>query len=108
MRIYFAIVTLAIMAACSKTKVAYDGTVYSKHGYPLPGAKVVVTYKKGDRKKSLAQLSTFTNAQGKFVLHAKLSRNALMETIAVASDSGSYESGLSNRKGISDMKIEVQ
>jgi hypothetical protein len=99
---------LFIFYSCGKDDIAYNGTVYSKRMYPVPGVVVTFQYSKGDKKKSGGLLTATTDADGKFAVHETLKRNTVMEQVYVDCDSGHYDSGLNNRKGISDMKIVLE
>jgi hypothetical protein len=97
-----------ICYSCGKNEIAYDGTVYTKNHYPLPGVDVVFSFSPPGKHKKPGYLITTTDAGGKFLLNETIGKRDVMESVSVTSDSGHYESGLSNRKAISNMEIVLE
>src|SRR3954466_4661813 len=89
---YFGIaLLLLVFSACDK-KVVFQGSVLSKHKFPVSGAKVLLQV--GDMYGSMRNDTDFegiTNEEGDFEIKGEVCRKCFHSQISVWSDSGFVE-----------------
>jgi hypothetical protein len=76
------------LASCA-TKVNADGTVFSKHNFPVEGAVISFQYSVGGKNEIQGDVRTTTGKDGKFAISTTTGkRNCSIDQIIITHDSG--------------------
>jgi hypothetical protein len=91
--------------ACRK-KADCSGTVFSKHGVPMPKLPMMIEYSEGGKNQVVDYYQISTDESGHFSFNKKIPKKRTLEGIVVTvGDSGSFRS---NSKPTRDMEIVLQ
>jgi hypothetical protein len=82
------VLTICTLASCSK-KVASEGTVYSRHGQPMPNVLIQLN-KYASKDAPINTVEVTTNSSGHFNINTTVSRNNTLGFSINGGDSGHY------------------
>lgn len=93
-----------LVSSCDK-KYHFDGVVLSRHGYPVPNAKVYISLGHGEHKGGGGSINMSTDDEGKFSSNGRFCSNCWAVDITASSDSGEIERQPINQQNQSNIQL---